>query len=67
MNEEKKIISPISCEKEPMSTIYNNIAKFARLKEIPFSLAVRKFLFAGNAAMKRTFKFKKMENEKNKS
>jgi hypothetical protein len=49
--EKKKIISPISCESEPMKTIYKNIEEFARVREIPFSLAVRKFLIAGNAVM----------------
>lgn len=54
----KKIISPISCEKEPLKTVYNNIAEFARIKEIPFALAVRKYLIVGNAAMERNFKLR---------
>lgn len=64
MSETKKIISPISCETEPMSTIFDNIKKFANLKDIPFSLAVRKFLIAGDATMKRMFRLKGMENGK---
>jgi hypothetical protein len=66
LSKDKKTISPISCKTEPLSTIYDNIREFARLREIPFSLAVRKFLIAGNAAMKRTFKFRKVKDEKNK-
>lgn len=65
MSKQKKLISPISCDTEPMSTVYDNIKRFAELKDIPFSLAVRKFLYAGNAAMKRMFKFRKVEDEKN--
>lgn len=65
MSKQKKIISPISCETEPLSTVYDNIREFSRLKDIPFSLAVRKFLIVGNAAMMRMYKFRKVEDEKN--
>lgn len=64
MSTEKKVISPISCQKEPMSTVHDHIAEFARVKDIPFSLAVRKFLIVGNSVMESTSKFRKVKNDK---